>query len=377
MADWVVLELTPQGEDEDPEVLQAAVRRILKDSEIFVPASISKVGDNRVVHKLIDNYVFVRRDKPDAYYYRAEGTKYVATVLTAVNGRTRQVSTVRDADVLKMRRQIQVETDQGIEIGDEVEVMSGAYKSIRGRVIEEIQEKDSVQIFISLRSKQDIVTLPRSFLRFVPPEGGETTTFSPFRAKYLRITDWFRRAEFPLSVPVPSISSLEAGFSNLVRLQPWADGVSALAPDIIGRRRIEDTPYPEIEPLEKLSGSVTLLYRTHQLQREIELAPLLELPLAQDPLEELLEQVGAISLLALPFSTLCRQVEAGDELSQLADPSDVEELESLFRFLKVYGESAEAIKRLKYQIGQVESKLKKAEQEDAKERKRRAAKRRR
>jgi len=66
-----------------------------------------------------------------------------------------------------MRRQIYVETDQGIGIGDTVAITSGPYRQIEAKVIEEIPEEDKVQVHIQLRSKDSIVTLPRSFLRLV------------------------------------------------------------------------------------------------------------------------------------------------------------------------------------------------------------------
>lgn len=378
MADWVVLELTPQGEDEDPEVLRASVSRVLRGSEIYVPASISVVGDSRITHKLIDNYIFVRRDQPDAYYYRVEGSKYIASVLTVLNGRVRRVSTVRDEHIEKMRRQIQVETDQGIEVGDEVEIMSGAYKAIRGRVIEEILEKDSVQVFIALRSKQAIITLPRSFLRFVTHDDeGAAQAFSPFRTKYLRITEWFRRAASPLSAVVPSIYPVEAQYTNVAKLHPWVVSVEDLVLDVTYRRKVASTPFDSFDDIEARADTMMLLYRTHQTMREVELAPLV---LEPAPLVEVGAQaslVGTLAGLALPFSTLDLQIVAGDHLEQWVEPSGFEELQSLQRRLEVYDASAEAIKRLRYQIGQVESKLKKAEQEDVKDRKRLATKHRR
>lgn len=376
MAEWVVLELTPQGEDEDPDVLRSSVLRILRGSEIFVPASISVVGDSRMVHKLMDNYVFVKRDRPDVYYYRVEGTKYIATVLTAQNGKMRQISTVKDSDISKMRRQIQVETDQGIEVGDEVEIMSGAYKGIRGRVIEEIPENEAVQVYISLRSKQAIVTLPRSFLRFVADEtNGMTPAFSPFRTKYLRITEWFRRASVPLSIAIPQFELMSSFYTNVAKLHPWVTATEVMWPDIARRRQVARTPFAEFDTLELKSNCVRLLYNTYRLTREMELAPSLLDPPTLTPVVELADGVNSMARLAVPLSVLAQQVASGEELSQWQEPSCLEAITSLQSQLKVYDASSEAIKRLKYQIGQVELKLKKAEQEDAKERKRRTAKR--
>jgi len=210
--EWVVLELSPQGEDEDPEVLASALSRVIRDktAEVFIPASISIQGDSRVIHKLIDNYVFVRRTMPDAGYLKLEGSKYIASVLTVAKGggktSYRELACVKDDDIERMRKQIHVETEQGIEVGDEVQVMSGPYKGINGKIIEEIPENDSVQVYIKLRSKEAIVTLPRSFLKFVSKAVGseeDVPTFSPFLTKIERIREWIRLAR-PLLLWDPS-----------------------------------------------------------------------------------------------------------------------------------------------------------------------------
>lgn len=189
--DWVVVELSPQGESEDPDVLLASLKRSLKkEVEIFIPASVSIVAESRVVHRLIDNYVFVRYTLPDQAYLRLEGTKYVSTILTINRGSTRSINGIKDADVTKMRRQIHVETEQGINVGDEVRIESGPYKGIHGRIIGDIPENDAVQVFIKLRSKEAIVTFPRSFLRFVAKGIDNAAAFNPFLTKITRIQDW-------------------------------------------------------------------------------------------------------------------------------------------------------------------------------------------
>lgn len=237
MGEWIVLELTPQGEEEDPDILKSSLSRSLKGSEIFIPASVSIVGESRVVHKLIDNYVFVRRTQPDVYYLKVENTKYVTSVLTFKSGKIRKISTVMDADIEKMKRQIHVETEQGIEVDDEVEVMSGAYRGIRGRVIEEIKESDSVQVYISLRSKQSLVTLPRSFLRFVASEeSAETPSFAPFLTKVMRIQEWARRAHPLMSPSVGRTTPLEVAFKNHTLLRKFLTLGASIA---YGRKFVE------------------------------------------------------------------------------------------------------------------------------------------
>jgi 5'-3' exonuclease/transcription antitermination factor NusG len=230
--DWVVLELTPQGEEEDPEVLRKCLGRMIKGGVLFIPASISIVGDSRVVHKLIDNYVFVKRAFSDSFFLKLEGTRYISSVLTvcnSING-TRKIACVEDGDIERMRLQIAVETEQGIEVGDRVEVMSGPYKGITGRIVEEIPENDTVQVFISLRSKQALVTLPRSFLRFVAKdqEGRDQPLFSPFFTKIVRIQEWVVRVKpFILWSPLP-VAPLVGLYRKVDRMWQWGNRATTL-----------------------------------------------------------------------------------------------------------------------------------------------------
>jgi 5'-3' exonuclease/transcription antitermination factor NusG len=220
--EWVVLELSPQGEDEDPEVLHKALHRMMKGKEFFIPASVIKVpGGSRVVHKLIDNYVFVKRLMSDSEFIKFENTKYISSVLTIAGGGSRRIACVSDPDIERMRRQIRVETEQGIQVGDEVMVMSGPYKNLKGKVIEEIPETDSVQIYISLRSKQALVTLPRTFLRFVTNNNDEQHFHSPFFTKVTRIRDWVRKSTPLVTSRPPSIKPLEVGYKSILQLNRW------------------------------------------------------------------------------------------------------------------------------------------------------------
>jgi len=224
--EWVVVQLTPKGEEEDPEVLTTAIKRLIKTAEVFVPASISKVGDSRVIHRLVDGYLFIRRTDTDQVYFRLENTKYVDYILTTrttTDRRSvRKIATIPESEIDKMRRQVHVETEQGINIGDEVQVTSGVYRGINCRVIEEIKENETVQVHIKLRSKEAIVTLPRSYLKFSSKGDGAVPSFSPFATKIARIRDWAQRAS-PVATwrPLQPFPQLLAGKANLQQLTSW------------------------------------------------------------------------------------------------------------------------------------------------------------
>lgn len=257
--EWVVLQLNSRGEQEDLDILHAWFQRQLRGIEIFIPATVSQNGDSRVVHRLVEGYVFARRSAPDHLYFRLEDSRYVEFVLTA-NHRAggqlrRQLACVKDPDVDRMRNQAYIEAEQGITVGDEVQVTSGAYKGINGEVIEELPENDSVQVYIKLRSKQAIVTLPRSFLKFVSRNSDSDPVFSPFATKIARVRDWVDKASPILLWRPPLVEPLLEARDRFVRLETWRNagdshvrflrsmgpsGISALPPKLESVREARD-----------------------------------------------------------------------------------------------------------------------------------------
>lgn len=188
MGEWVVLELNSRGEQEDPDLVREAITRSLKEAEVFVPAAVTQVGDDRVIHYLVDGYAFVRFDgRQPNDYFRLENTKYVQTILirSGPGSRARRLSLVRDQDILRMRDQIRQLLDQGIGVGDVVRITSGPYRNMRATVVEEIPETGMVQVYIKLRSKQSLMTLPRSFLVVV-----ERAPLSSVSNRLNALRDW-------------------------------------------------------------------------------------------------------------------------------------------------------------------------------------------
>lgn len=222
MADeWVVVELSPRGEGEDPELLVKSIQNTIKGAEVFVPALVSQVAEEKVVKYLWEGYVFIRRTHTDSTYFKLEGTRYVQKILTQPGpGRDRLMATVSSKQVESLRSQIKVETDQGIRVGDEVKVTSGPYKGISGRVIEEIPEDDSVQVFIKLRSKEAIVTLPRSWLKF-QAHSNEALPVFPRDDRLSRWRAWFNRVRRLFAWPENSVAEVENHYARWSRLNEW------------------------------------------------------------------------------------------------------------------------------------------------------------
>ena len=217
MADWVVLELTPRSEGEDPDVIRRSIHSSLKnkDIEVFVPAAVTQVGDDRVVHYLVEGYVFVCFD-PEVDYMRLEGSRFVQSVLSSGGGPQRSFSTVGDADIERMRAQIAKQVDQGIGVGDTVMISSGAYRHIEATVIEEILETQTVQVHVKLRSKETIVTLPRSFLTVV-----QRTPLSALFSRLTALRAWIRMVQPVLTWKRKNAPPLKNRLNRMKRFDKW------------------------------------------------------------------------------------------------------------------------------------------------------------
>jgi 5'-3' exonuclease/transcription antitermination factor NusG len=167
--EWVVLELGPKADGEDPDLVRRSIRGILRDADVFIPAAVTILGEDKVVRYLVEGYAFVRRTFPDAQYLKLENTRFVNAVLTRTGkpGQGRALSTIKDREIERLRAQVHAESEQGIGVGDTVLITSGPYRQITAIVYEDIPEHDAVQVFVRLRSKEALVSLPRNFLRLV------------------------------------------------------------------------------------------------------------------------------------------------------------------------------------------------------------------
>jgi len=221
---WVVLELSSKAEGEDPDIVRRSITYAVKGAEVFIPAAVTQIGEDRVVHYLVDGYAFIRHRHPDNLYNRLENSKYVQKVLTKIvkvnGGRPqRQLAFVENPAIEEMKRQIHVETDQGIGIDDTVLITSGAYRQIQAKVIEEIPEEDKVQVRVLLRSKDSIITLPRSFLRLVTK-----APKPPAMDRFVSLRDWFNESQTLIKAPrLFGLKKLHDQYETYAKVQSWAD----------------------------------------------------------------------------------------------------------------------------------------------------------
>lgn len=227
---WVILELGPKAEGEDPDVIRQSIRHSIRDAEVFIPASVTQNGEDRVVQYLVEGYAFVRRTHPDSIYLRLENSRYVQGVVKKpgyANGSSRpvrQIACITDAEIENFRKQLRVEVDQGIGVGDTVLITSGAYRQITATVEEEIPEKDAVQVYIKLRSKQALITLPRACLRLV-----SKAQRSPLLERAEGLRDWLRGVRAALAWPKDAILRVMLPYETFRQLDTLCSGARARA----------------------------------------------------------------------------------------------------------------------------------------------------
>lgn len=226
LEEWVVVELSQRAEGENPEVVAASIRHLLRNSVVYIPASVTVLDDETTINYLIDGYCFIRRDSfPDAKFYRLEGSKYVQTIVTkptSVRG-ARKIACVSSAEINRLRQMVVIQENQGIEVNDVVTVISGPYKNISATVIEDLVEMDSVQVFIHLRSKESLVTLPRSCLRLQTK-----APTPPWMEKGKQFCTWFKSV-IPLLLWAGNAEDLRDVLDQYLMLQTWLQKVSQVA----------------------------------------------------------------------------------------------------------------------------------------------------
>lgn len=190
LTDWIVVQLTPYGEKEAPAAIHRAATKILGRCEVYVPAQETQVGEDKTLHYLMPGYAFVRKERADRDYRRLEGTRLFQSLLRTGKG----LATVSSSDIDDFKEKLRAQVNQGIGEGDIVLICSGPYKNIEATVILELPEERSVQVHIELRSKQSIITLPRSALKIV-----DRAPLSLYFARLGYLRSWLKMAETVLS----------------------------------------------------------------------------------------------------------------------------------------------------------------------------------
>lgn len=163
---WVVAELTKQGEEDIPERVSAVLRGQLGDDvDIFVPAQSFSRRGNYMTICLMEGYVFIEGGKPAGTYLDLEGSLYISRILTRDETYGRYLVYVGDNEVQTLRERLLEQTRREFRAGDEVEVIEGVYENLEGTVLSVDTNTKKAMIKIhDLVSINTVVELPLQFL---------------------------------------------------------------------------------------------------------------------------------------------------------------------------------------------------------------------
>lgn len=236
MVDWVVLELTSRCDRDPPGTIVASLQRDLRGAEVFLPSAESKLGGDVVTHHLMEGYAFASHVLPDARYTRLKDSRYVQNPLFVPG--TRRLALVGQSEVDRIKGLLSDYVNQGIAIGDTVQVTAGPYKHLTAVVIEEIPEEDSVQVYVKLRSKQALITLPRSLLKVVSqtPYSKYYVRLSALKAwseEALRVSEFMIPSSVLVSVATKRVEALWAWHQQLVSLQAFDKVLSGSSQEVL------------------------------------------------------------------------------------------------------------------------------------------------
>lgn len=170
---WATLELTSLGEIKVEEgVLEKIIRKELRSDDvgIFIPVSNFNQNGRKVTLHLMEGYIFIETGLEETKYFNLEHTPYFESVFSQVSptSNIRVLSVVGNSYIEEMKDQLRGLSCRGVNEGDVVKIVKGAYRLLEATVIE--FEEENAYVSINLRSLSAIVELPKVYLCAV---GGE------------------------------------------------------------------------------------------------------------------------------------------------------------------------------------------------------------
>lgn len=164
---WVVVQLTSLGEREkNIDIITRAVRRLLGDIEVFVPAVIQKVREESHTMVYMDGYVFVRFSE-GVNYMKLQETTFFKCVLCTPGSNGRRTYHLLDNFVLeKMRDGVKSLKSQTADYktDQDVRITKGTLKGLRGKVMSVYEDGKKILVHVPLASKPVLIEFPPTHL---------------------------------------------------------------------------------------------------------------------------------------------------------------------------------------------------------------------
>lgn len=212
---WNILVLSDSlPESPSPGEISRSIINFVKKSSpgvrVFIPAGITNHESSFHVDYLLQGYAFVQ-GVHGKNLLKLEDNKYVERVLLQDG----KFATLTDEEIDRMRDRTLNEIDLSLFPGDSVTITAGPYKNLSAEVLE--CSGDNVQVSIRFRSKQDILTLPKGFLKR-EATSSDDSVLTELRKKTLDLSSAIRLLCVKITVSVPSFLDLKSKYRKVKRL---------------------------------------------------------------------------------------------------------------------------------------------------------------
>lgn len=163
---WVILELSNQGEKELPEDLKRSLEKMAsKEVEIFVPSRSFYRRENAKTICVLEGYIFMRAGYSPGFYFEFENSPFIAKVLAEERTKGRYLQYLDDDNIQQLRAKLDVVSIREVELEDRVKIIEGVYSDMEGVVKWMDDEKTEAAIeILGLKSLNTYVTVPVQFL---------------------------------------------------------------------------------------------------------------------------------------------------------------------------------------------------------------------
>lgn len=159
--------MSSAGEKEaDLKAIARAARRILAapDLEVFVPAVLQDARQDSHTTVYMEGYAFVQF-VPGVQYSKLRETTYFRDVLRDRSSGGPMYALLPDVQIRKMRAGMEKMNVVAFAVGDQVRILRGEFKNMRGTVSDVDPEKQTVTLSPNLKSKPMLVEYPFSFVK--------------------------------------------------------------------------------------------------------------------------------------------------------------------------------------------------------------------
>lgn len=164
MADsqWLVIELTEQGESADYRELENAIIEIFGNIDFFIPIYHEEIGSYISTCTLFEGYIFIKdlpknRDKVD----EVKNNRFFSKIL----GSKTKFYSVDSKVVESLREKLQNSVKKILKPGTYVEILEGIFQNLLGEVIGVEDDGKRVMVKIKTLSREIITPIPSTEVR--------------------------------------------------------------------------------------------------------------------------------------------------------------------------------------------------------------------